>query len=598
MFLSVATVLYDPVSIPRALIIIIVPSILILFGSGGQFKRNHASTMLILLILAYFVSFLLTKQNFAQFLHGSYGRNFGILTLIGLFFIFVISISANTKDFKNFILSLKILSGLSISYAVIQLLKLDPLDWEKHTGFILTLGNPNFSGALLAILSNLFLYQIIALRGKSRIVNVIFYCISIYLCYLNGSLQAWVIVAINLILFFKFFFTMKNVSRTSNFLIKFHNHLNKLLVSIAFLTLTFIVVFPNILDYLNRLGNVESRFRYWSAGFRIFKDNWIFGVGIENVQAYIGQYRKISDVTEEGLFIYSDRLHNVLLDHLVSGGLLAGIIYLIFIFLVFKQIFILRRGQLSSDDKNKYFLVSSIWIGYFFQSLVSPDHIILATLGYISAGLLFTIPINSIKWNNKDNEHKRNINELFSFKSSSFLKITALLCIIVSSITYTRALHLDYTARQYFIGEGQENSNLDMILTSWPNIQILDEVGVNEVKKPDRDCALLNKISARMININFRYSNSWYFKTVCDEKSGNLNGAIESIDNAILYDPLNPVYLVSRGVLEYKTDQLEKLERTITEVKSISPNQFFLNELEDLLLKKIELKKSQSRNIG
>lgn len=584
-FLTVIPVLYDPTTLPRSLIIAVIPAILILLGPAKVLVINLASLMLSLLIFIYFLSYLINKQNYANFLHGSYGRNFGILTLFGLFFIFVISSSSNAAGFKYWVVSLRITVLISIVYALAQLFNFDPINWEKFSGFTLTLGNPNFSGAFLAILSNIFLYNCVT-KKKYKTINILMYCITLLLCYLNGSLQSLIIIGINLLLYFLFYLSPRTQLKFQSFFSRINTKIYKYL---TFLTASLIILVVYLLDaftYLNKLGNMESRLRYWRAGVEIFKDYWAFGVGIEGVQRFIGQYRQISDVNIEGIFIYSDRLHNVALDHLVSGGVFAGITYSIFISLVFYRIYILHRKDLKLEERSKLFLLSSVWTGYFFQSMISPDHLILSALGYLSAGLLFTIPVSSQIQTNKKYENNIMDNGLPNLKKTAIIKSTALICVVISVITYTKAINVDYAANQYLSGRDRENIFINRILNEWPNSQILEEVGISEIKKPVDNCALIKEISSRIISISHRNSNGWYLKTVCDEKSGNLNEALGSINKAIKFDPLNPVYLVSRGVLEYNTGQIRNLKATIDQIKSINPDQYYLKELENLWLDK------------
>jgi len=585
MFLSVIPVLYDPTTLPRSLIIAIIPAILILLRPAKVLKTNLASLMLGLLIFIYFLSYFINKQNYANFLHGSYGRNFGILTLFGLFFIFVISSSSNGTGFKYWVITLRITVLISIIYALVQLLNFDPINWQKFSGFTLTLGNPNFSGAFMAILSNIFLYHSI-IRKKYKIINFLMYCLTLFLCYLNGSLQSLIIIVINLMLYYLFYFNPTNQVKFQSFLPRINTRLYKYLTIIPASLLILVVYLLDAFTYFSKLGNMESRLRYWRAGVEIFKDHWTFGIGIEGVQRFIGQYRQISDVNIEGIFIYSDRLHNVALDHLVSGGVFAGITYSIFISLVFYRIYILHRADLKLEERSKLFLLGSVWTGYFFQSMISPDHLILSALGYLSAGLLFTIPASSQMQTNK--KYKININgkKLLNLNKTLIMKSTALICIVISVITYTKAINVDYAANQYLSGSDRENIFLNRILNEWPNSQILEEVGISEIKKPVDNCVLIKEISSRIISISYRNSNGWYLKTVCDEKSGNLNEALESISEAIKFDPLNPVYLVSRGVLEYNTGQIRNLKATIDQIKRINPNQSYLKELETLWLEK------------
>jgi Flp pilus assembly protein TadD len=203
--------------------------------------------------------------------------------------------------------------------------------------------------------------------------------------------------------------------------------------------------------------------------------------------------------------------------------------------------------------------------------MISPDHLILSALGYLSAGLLFTIPANSLMQTNKKYETKTNGRKLPNLNKILIMKSTAMICIVISVITYTKAINVDYATNQYFLGRDRENIFLNRILNEWPNSQILEEVGISEIRKPVDNCVLIKEISSRIISISYRNSNGWYLKTVCDENSGNLNEALESISKAIKFDPINPSYLVGKAKLEIAAARLADAKATIAKITEVDP---------------------------
>jgi len=588
LYLIVIPTLYDPSTLLRALMLIIIPSLMVLFSQKKELRLNLPSISIFLLVLIYLISYVKNNQNYAGFLHGTYGRNFGILSLIGLAFTYILGSTSQSKDIRIFIISLKILTFLSMLYAVIQLLGLDPIQWEEYTSFILTLGNINFSGAFLAILSNLFLYQIRKSNRNIKYLNLFFYLLIVLLCLLNSSLQSIIILLINLFVFYLIIYnaTLKKITQSTLTNIK----KKSVITTLILFTASLIVINTNVNFFTNlsKLGNTDARLRFWITGLKIFEDNWLYGVGIEGTQNYIGQYRQISDVRGEGAFAYSDKLHNVFLDHLVSGGVFAGGIYAVFTFLIFKRILILKKQTLNEEHKQMYFLLSAIWIGYFFQSLISPDHLVLAALGYLSAGFLFSIPISTYPQRNVKKYFKNLVEKIESIRFSTPLKVFATICIFISFITYSKAIKQDIAMKQYVLSGSLSDSNLELILSEWPNPRLLEEVGILEIKKPKDDCFIIRKISSSLLKIDNRNPNGWYLETICHEQAGNLSSAKKAIDMAILFDPLNPVYLISRGVLEYNTGQIEDLSLTIDQIRRVNPDQYYLNELSSLLENSIQ----------
>ena len=60
-------------------------------------------------------------------------------------------------------------------YGIIQKLNLDPINWEKGAGLGATVGNPNFFGALLGILSIIPLFYFFNPKIKYKYLHLLIY---------------------------------------------------------------------------------------------------------------------------------------------------------------------------------------------------------------------------------------------------------------------------------------------------------------------------------------------------------------------------------------------------------------------------------------
>ena len=101
-------------------------------------------------------------------------------------------------------------------------------------------------------------------------------------------------------------------------------------------------------------------------------------------------YRDQLLTLQEGVIVAPDRSHNLILDQFVWGGLIAGILWLVFISLINYQcikLFILIKRQRVSND---FMYPIIIWSGFFFQSLISVSPLTLTLMGFTAAGIIMS----------------------------------------------------------------------------------------------------------------------------------------------------------------------------------------------------------------
>ena len=149
---------------------------IILFIKPIDFRKYILLTILFsTIIICFTISFILNQQNYSNFLIGTYGRNTGILTLTGLFLLILQSAEYFSIFKEKLTSSLYVLLGLSFMYGIIQKLNLDPINWEKGAGLGATVGNPNFFGALLGILSIIPLFYFFRPKIKYKYLHLLIY---------------------------------------------------------------------------------------------------------------------------------------------------------------------------------------------------------------------------------------------------------------------------------------------------------------------------------------------------------------------------------------------------------------------------------------
>lgn len=343
-------------------------------------KYNYLIILFGTIITCFSISFILNEQNYSNFLIGTYGRNTGILVLTALFVLFLQSAEYFPFFSKKLANSLYILLGLSLLYGVIQKLDLDPINWEKGSGIGSTLGNPNFYGALLGVLSIIPLFYFFEPKDKYKYLHLITYILVLIQTFMIGGSQGYIIFIFSLMLFV---------------LLKYREVIFRKIKLILFSSLLLLLGFfavilrdaGNFVTILNSSLQIESRIEHWALSVRIWRDHFLFGVGIENLTNFSGKYRN-QTMRDWGLYTLPDKSHNMFLDFFVTGGLFVGLCWIAIIFYVYQQIFSLLKNTSVEKEIGYISVFSIVWTSWLFQSFFSPSHIILEVCGIMSGGAL------------------------------------------------------------------------------------------------------------------------------------------------------------------------------------------------------------------
>jgi len=332
------------------------------------------------IIVCFIISFLLNEQNYSNFLIGTYGRNTGILALAGLFLLILQSAEYFSIFSKKLVSSLYVLLGLSFVYGMIQKLNLDPINWEKGAGLGATVGNPNFFGALLGILSIIPLFYFLRPKIKYKYLHLVIYVLIFIQTFTIGGSQGYIIFIFSLITFMVIKFRERIFNKPklviSSLLIFFFSFLLILLRNLA-----------NVTTTLNSSLQLESRLEHWALSIRIWREHFLFGVGIENLSNFSGEFRN-QTMRDWGLYTLPDKSHNLFIDFFVTGGLFVGLCWIVFVFYVYQKIFFLLKNIDKKNDSGYTYIFAVIWTSWLFQTFFSPSHIVLDVCGVMTGGAL------------------------------------------------------------------------------------------------------------------------------------------------------------------------------------------------------------------
>jgi O-antigen ligase len=394
LFLALTPFLFDSTTILRMTIISIVPLSLMLVKPINFSKYKVISIPFLLILFWYLLSWKINEQTYADFLFGFYGRGFGVLTLLGCFLTTLIVADSIRAESKKFLKNINRLIIFAIFYGLIQYIDLDPFQWESgYSGVLLTLGNTNFASAILGILSTVPLYKLINTGVRRNIPSIITTTLIIFLVLETNSSQGFVLILFNILVLSILFCKKEKCINNKRKLAK----LLALFCSISFIPITFILniqVFNNLVNFFNNAFQIESRLQHWSLAVRIWRDNPLFGVGVDGMGLNSSKYLSEYDAKIWGNYTFPDKAHNEFLDNFVNGGIVVGFMHLFSTIVVAYFALKLMRRQMNKLENEVLEVSTVMWFGYVLQSTFSTNQIFIKFFGAVLSGVVIGFYIN------------------------------------------------------------------------------------------------------------------------------------------------------------------------------------------------------------
>lgn len=345
-----------------------------------------------LILISVFSSWLLVVLFFSgggiiQQIFGTTGRNTGLLTLLGLSFLFVSSLFVSNLNYLNVFRKTSLIAGLfSLVYGVAQIAGKDPFNWvNSYSPVIGFLGNPNFQSSLLGLLGSIFFVYLLDHRVShwTKGGYIIYLIFTFVVIRETHSQQGFLIFVIGS------FVTLCIYLRQNRRLI------------IVFLSIGFLSGLLGIFGLFNkgplaRLlfdDSVVFRGDYWFAGWKMTLSNPIFGVGLDNYGDWYRRSRTIEATLRRGPDITSNAAHNVFLDFSSFGGFP---LFLIYFFIMVLVIVSAAKVILRTNGYNAGFVsLVAGWVAFQAQSLVSLNQVGLAIWGWVLSGLIVGYEVNT-----------------------------------------------------------------------------------------------------------------------------------------------------------------------------------------------------------
>lgn len=375
----------DPVNVPKFLSLGVVS-----FAAIGMVLSSAFSTILkaskviwvlgILFIIFGLVSLFSSDSPLSQNLYGSYGRNNGLLTYIFLVAIFLaVSALSRRESFTRLLNAFFVAGIINVAYCLWAIAFGDFIGWNNPYGEILgTFGNPNFIGAFLGMfLAAYFGYAISSETKKYfRYSALVVLPVVAFEIVESRAIQGRVVGAAGLAIVG--FFYLRSRFKPVVTLI----YVLSCSLAGAFALMGALQIGP--LASLIYKPSVSFRGQYWLAGWNTGQTHPFTGAGMDAFGDWYRRSRDIQALERPGVNIATNAVHNVPLDMFAFGGWPLFITYLAIMgFGAWSLLRIIKRTK-SYDPI--LVVLTTAWVGYQLQSIISINQIGLAIWGWILTG--------------------------------------------------------------------------------------------------------------------------------------------------------------------------------------------------------------------
>lgn len=422
----------DPFNAPKAWILLIIAAWLsgyLVANYKTQLTKLPRTVLYIPLIFVIFnlISFIFSPNKKVAFL-GENMRRDGFLTYI-CFIIFLVAGSvyvrfATIKRFYIFTILTSLILGI---YGVMQWTGNDFVQWSDHgNNVISTLGNSNFAGSMMAItlilmFGGLFFNSYNIAFKSLFLTSIILLGIAILP---TNARQALVILALGIGLVLTTW-----VSNHKPLISKIMGGLG---ISAGLFAILGMLQIGPLKEFLYK-DSVTVRGFYWRAGINMFKEHFLFGVGLDNYGSYFKEYRSVQYPLNYGFNLTSTNAHNVFIQQFATGGVFVGTLYFAIVILIALRGFKALR-VVSGEKRIILGTLISAWIAYQAQSIISIDNIGISIWGWVLGGAILGLSIEILQDTREIQSGTRPKYSTFDFRqqifSSIFVGIAAIFVVI------------------------------------------------------------------------------------------------------------------------------------------------------------------------
>ena len=391
--LTIWTKLEDPLNLPKMFVLALLASIVLGLSLPALLNVRKIAApskrigfgLCVLFVIGLLVSTVTTDVKYTA-IFGEYHRNNGALSYLAMAILLGSgALVFNLKSSDRYLKFYAVTGLILTAYGFLQAAGKDPVGWKiDYNPFITTLGNPNFTSGFLGISAIVLL--LLSLEASDRKIQLAFaggLLADLYILYRSGSIQG----------LFGFLFGAAIVIIVKLWLVnKKYGQISLIFAAIGATPVALAVI--NVGPLASKLyqGTLRNRLDYWNAALNMFRENPIFGVGIDRFGEYYRQYAVQNQVVQGQI---TDNAHSVYMQILATGGLISFIPYL-FIIIYITYIGFKALLKASGATKLRIAGIFGIWLGTAAVNIVAIDNLGVAVWFWITGGVLIAVSASTI----------------------------------------------------------------------------------------------------------------------------------------------------------------------------------------------------------
>lgn len=532
------TNLFDPFNSPKLWVLTLGASWLlgwlIYFLRNWKLQNNREwfEDKVVQLTLFFLFSNLLalffSEVKYTAFFGENLRRN-GMLSYVSVSILFLIVYRTfNLSVLKFFYRGLFFVAVLEGTYGFTQHLGKDFIKWQnQYNPIIGTVGNPNFSAALMSIFAVLLItgVSIDSFNKVFKIMMLLLGSFLVVVIYFSDAKQGLLSFIIGI----------------GTFSVLYCKKLGKQFFYSALLGFSLVLIL-GILGILQKGPLAEALYKpsvslrgfYWRAGLNMFTNNLITGIGLDNYADYFRLYREPEFAFRQGFQLTSSNAHNVFIQQFATGGLFLGMSYLFIVVFIFYKVL----KSINNQNSNIRMSLFAGWIAFQSQSMVSIDNLGLSVWGWFLGAILLKLCLTHPNDNGTTNRVTRNIRQKISGIQLSVSTLSLILVFVIVSNLYgveTKMLHIRKSQASNNSAYLAELRNVAANPFTEPSFKFQIALTLGNLGLIDDSRGILNNLM-NQDSVNTEYRT---FSAQIYEAQGNIQKALEERIKVRKFDPWN-----------------------------------------------------------
>ena len=552
--LAIWTKLEDPINLPKMFILALSAAIVLGLSLPALLSAKTIPSRIqklglifvSLFLIGLLISTIATDVKYTA-IFGEFHRNNGFISYFAMIIMLVASaLVFNFESAGRYFIFFALAGIILTLYGFLQGAGLDPVSWViEYNPYITTLGNPNFTSALVGLAGIAILYLV--LEAKDRKYQVL-YAMSLfadlYILLKSGSIQGVLGFAIGasvLILTKVWIFNRKL------------GQIGLILAGLAATPIALALVNIGPLASKFYQGTLRNRLDYWNAALGMFKDHPIFGVGIDRFGEYYRQYAVQNQVIQGQV---TDNAHSIYMQLLATGGLVLFLPYALLVFFITAVGF---RSLLHSENAQKLKVagVFGIWLGTVAINIVTVDNLGVGVWFWITGGVLLSLSVNrqnhsesliSMKENviaKKFQTSRKSVSTSDQFPLTYLISAAlalAVILVLVPQLNSSSNLKVIMSNQFGLTGQAYNDQVAKLAKENWNSPQKLIQLSALSFK--NSDLVTGDSILDRVFALDERSYYANYFRAFTLEAVGKKSEAIKYRERLKVLDPWNNVSLI------------------------------------------------------